>query len=167
MGDSLAVMRLGRLDQVGGPEAVFSAPASTFIAEFLGQAEFLPAVVQPDGLATEIGRLAQRVGRPHGAEVQIGFRADDLDFTVDRQGRDMLLARFFRGPVCLYRIRLASGRIVHSLQPHYRVHRAGERVRVYFDPRHVLPCFEDGQAVPAWADSAHPGRSPVAAQDSS
>ncbi|MFP3855205.1 MAG: ABC transporter ATP-binding protein, partial [Anaerolineales bacterium] len=36
MGDSLGVMRAGRLEQLGPPELVFKAPASTFIAQFLG-----------------------------------------------------------------------------------------------------------------------------------
>jgi iron(III) transport system ATP-binding protein len=154
MGDSLAVMRQGRLEQIGGPEAVFNAPASTFIAEFLGQAEFLPARVEADGLSTELGRLDQRVELPAGRGVHVGFRADDLEFAPDPAGTGMLLARFFRGPVCVFRIRLASGRIVHSMQPHHRDHRAGTRVRVWLDPGHPLPIFEDGRAVEVAAPAA-------------
>ncbi|HLE23605.1 MAG TPA: ABC transporter ATP-binding protein [Anaerolineales bacterium] len=162
MGDSLAIMRHGRLEQMGEAEAVFAAPASTFIAEFLGQTEFVPGVVEsPSVLSTEIGKLAQHVDRTLGATVQVGFRADDVDFAPDPAGEAMLLARFFQGAVAIYRIRLASGRIVHSLQPHHRLHRAGGRVRVWLDPRHVLPCFDDGRAVPAWLPTeTSPERAP-------
>jgi len=150
MGDQMAVMKAGRLVQIGQPEAVFRAPGSTFIAQFLGQAEFVPARVTQDGLETEIGGLAQSVDRPPGSELLVGFRADDLDFEADAQGKSLLLARFFQGAVCQYRIRLASGRIVHSMQPHYRQHAPGTPVRVWFDPQHPLPCFDNGQAVETW-----------------
>jgi len=148
MGDDMAIMRHGRLEQEGNPEAVFSSPASTFIAEFLGQAEFLPAIVVDGGLSTELGFLKQKVDLAEGEQVQVGFRSDDLDFASDADGGSMVLARYFRGPVSLYRIRLGSGRLVHSMQPHFRTHKPGTTVRVWFEPHHVLPLFQDGRAVP-------------------
>lgn len=147
MGDSLAVMRRGVLQQQGQPEAVFRRPASSFIAEFLGHAEFLPAKVGPDRLETEIGDLPQTVDLPQGEAVDVGFRADDLNFAPDRDGEAMILARFFQGAMNLYRLRLKSGRIVHSLQPHYRNFPSGAPVRVWFEPHHALPCFKGGQAI--------------------
>ncbi len=147
MGDSLAVMRRGELQQQGHPEAVFRSPASNFIAEFLGHAEFLPAKVSPEHLETEIGDLPQNVDLPEGQTVEVGFRADDLNFAPDRNGEAMILARFFQGAMNLYRIRLKSGRIVHSLQPHYRNFPSGAPVRVWFEPHHALPCFKDGRAI--------------------
>lgn len=147
MGDSLGVMRNGELQQQGQPEAVFRSPASNFIAEFLGHAEFLPATVAEDRLVTEIGDLPQKIDLPAGERVDIGFRADDLNFAPDQHGEAMILARFFQGAMNLYRIRLKSGRIVHSLQPHYRNFPSGAPVRVWFEPHHALPCFQDGQAI--------------------
>ncbi|HEX9797075.1 MAG TPA: ABC transporter ATP-binding protein [Anaerolineales bacterium] len=162
MGDRLAVMKGGSLVQLGQPEAVFQAPGSTFIAEFLGQAEFLPAAVGPDELQTEIGSLGQVVDLPLGSDVLVGFRADDLAFEPDPQGKAILLARFFQGAVCQYRIRLPSGRIVHSMQPHYRDYQPGTLVRVWFAPQHPLPCFADGQAVTTWLANAENERLPGA-----
>jgi iron(III) transport system ATP-binding protein len=42
-GDRVAVMQAGRLLQVGLPEGVFELPEDSFVAEFLGVADFLPA----------------------------------------------------------------------------------------------------------------------------
>lgn len=156
MGDSLAVMRDGELQQQGQPEAVFRSPASNFIAEFLGHAEFIPATVADARLETEIGNLPQKVDLPAGDTVEIGFRADDLNFAPDRNGEAMILARFFQGAMNLYRIRLKSGRIVHSLQPHYRNFPSGAPVRVWFEPHHALPCFKDGQAIESDLTPASP-----------
>ena len=41
MSDRLAIMRAGRIVQVGSPVAVYRSPASKFIADFLGDANFL------------------------------------------------------------------------------------------------------------------------------
>ena len=158
MGDDMAIMRHGRVEQEGNPEAVFSSPASTFIAEFLGQTEFLPATVVDGGLSTELGFLKQKLDLAEGEQVQVGFRSDDLEFATDPDGGSMVLARYFRGPVCLYRIRLGSGRLVHSMQPHFRTHKPGTAVRVWFEPHHVLPLFRDGQAVPTERTESDPQR---------
>lgn len=147
MGDSLAVMRSGVLQQHGKPEDVFRQPASDFIARFLGQAEFLPATVAPDHLETELGPLPQRVDVPPGQSLEVGFRADDITFDPAPDGKGMILARFFQGAMNLYRIRLDSGRIVHSLQPHYRNFESGTKVKVRFEAHHDLPLFQNGRAL--------------------
>ena len=41
MSDRLAIMRAGRIVQVGSPVAVYQSPASAFVADFLGDANFL------------------------------------------------------------------------------------------------------------------------------
>jgi iron(III) transport system ATP-binding protein len=149
MGDSLAVMRAGELVQVGDPESVFKTPASTFVAEFLGSAEFLPATIEAGALETEIGSLPQLVEGHEGQQVQVGFRPDDVAFAPDGKGGGMVLARFFQGAQCLYRLRLPSGRIVHSLKPHHSEYGPGTPVRIWLEPNHALPTFIEGAAIPA------------------
>jgi spermidine/putrescine transport system ATP-binding protein len=46
MSDRIAVMNLGRLEQVGSPEAIYQRPASVFVAGFIGTANLLPAKVE-------------------------------------------------------------------------------------------------------------------------
>jgi spermidine/putrescine transport system ATP-binding protein len=46
MSDRMAVMRGGRLEQVGTPEAIYDAPASAFVARFIGSANLIPVVVE-------------------------------------------------------------------------------------------------------------------------
>jgi iron(III) transport system ATP-binding protein len=149
MGDLVAIMRAGKVVQLGKPEEVFHAPATRFVAEFLGHTEFLPATSSPQGLVTELGTLPQRVALPAGTPLEVGFRADDLTFGADPRGESIILARVFQGPWNTYRIRLPSGRIVHSLQPHTERLQPGTRIRAWFAPNHPLPCFVDGRAVPS------------------
>ncbi|AHM03671.1 Putrescine transport ATP-binding protein PotA [Roseibacterium elongatum DSM 19469] len=53
MSDQIVVMSDGRVEQVGPPEAVYNAPASEFVANFLGASNILPAecTARADGTA--------------------------------------------------------------------------------------------------------------------
>ncbi len=58
MSDRLAIMRAGRIVQVGSPVAVYQSPASQFVADFLGDANFL---VPQSVVAVEAGHATVRV----------------------------------------------------------------------------------------------------------
>ncbi|MGD9998636.1 MAG: ABC transporter ATP-binding protein [Ilumatobacteraceae bacterium] len=49
MSDRLAVMRAGEIDQIGTPREVYDEPATTYVADFLGIANLVPAHVVRDG----------------------------------------------------------------------------------------------------------------------
>ena len=118
MGDQVAVMRAGRLEQVGPPEEVYHRPQTRFVAEFVGQTDFLAGRVEGDGVATVLGRLAQRLAVPAGTQVDIAVRADDIIFQPDDAGSATILARQFIGIAYVYHLRLANGQTLHSWQPH-------------------------------------------------
>src|SRR3990172_4290484 len=83
MGDHVAVLNAGRLEQVGTPEEIFHSPATRFAAEFMGHTDFLPGTVTSVGIETEIGVLAQSVDWPVGTPVEVAFRADDVALAPD------------------------------------------------------------------------------------
>jgi iron(III) transport system ATP-binding protein len=141
MGDRLAVMSCGRLEQVDTPEAVFQNPATRFVAEFMGQTDFLPGVVTGEGIRTEIGLLHQTAVLPAGSQVEVAFRADDVDFWPQPGAAASIEARRFQGMANLYRLRLPSGRRVHALKPHACVLPAGAPVEVQASPGHALAWF--------------------------
>ena len=58
MSDRLAVMNLGRVEQIGAPRAVYDEPANTYVADFLGLANLLPASADAGG----VNVLGARVG---------------------------------------------------------------------------------------------------------
>jgi ABC-type Fe3+/spermidine/putrescine transport system ATPase subunit len=45
MSDRVAVMRSGRIEQMGEPAELYEAPASRFVADFLGESNFIDGVV--------------------------------------------------------------------------------------------------------------------------
>ena len=63
LGDRVAVLHRGRLDQVGRPDELYGRPRSRFVAEFVGRASALPARLPGGGRAGESGRAARLVRR--------------------------------------------------------------------------------------------------------
>ena len=69
MSDRIVVMNSGRIEQVDTPEEIYLHPASVFVADFVGRANFVPAQAQEvgeDGMA-EIEALGQKI-RVHSSE---------------------------------------------------------------------------------------------------
>jgi iron(III) transport system ATP-binding protein len=148
MGDRLAVMNEGRLEQAGTPEEIFHAPQTRFVAEFMGNTDFLPGEVRAGGIQTEIGFIPQGVALPEGARVELAFRFDDVGFVPEAGAGALVLARHFKGAYNIYRLRLPSGRLLHAMRKHTEMIRSGATVRVYPDAGHPLACFYEGRAVP-------------------
>jgi spermidine/putrescine transport system ATP-binding protein len=72
MSDRIAVMSSGKILQVGGPRDIYDRPAERFVANFIGDTNFLPAKVVSagDGMA--------RVALPSGLEVDATLPAGFL-----------------------------------------------------------------------------------------
>ncbi len=147
MGDRLAVMNRGSIQQVDYPERIFSHPCNSFVAEFMGNANFLPGRVSADGIETEIGLIPQKVALPAGSKVQLAVRADDIGFDLNGTANGVILSRVFRGVINVYKVRLHSGQVLEAFQPHYRFFPEGQPVRIFADAGHELACFHQGIAI--------------------
>jgi multiple sugar transport system ATP-binding protein len=87
LGDRVAVMRTGVLQQVGSPMELYNKPANLFVAGFIGSPamNFMPATVQDGSLHLPIGEmrlpqeLQERVGRASGKQLIAGLRPEDFE----------------------------------------------------------------------------------------
>jgi iron(III) transport system ATP-binding protein len=143
MGDRLAVLQNGHLEQIGTPEEIFHEANTRFVAEFMGDSDFLKGKVTPAGIQTEIGLLDQFVDLPLSTQVEIAIRADDINFQIDGSGNSLIVERFFRGAYNLYRLRLDSGQTVHASTDHTQILPVGARVRAFISAGHPLSVFLD------------------------
>ncbi|MBP1466759.1 ABC transporter ATP-binding protein [Candidatus Chloroploca sp. M-50] len=141
MGDRIAVMHAGRLEQLARPQELFLAPATRFIAEFIGIAAFIPATVTPAGLATELGTVIQAIDAPVGTSVDMLVRPDDLELSADPQGNARILCCTFRGGDFLYDVALASQRTLRCVCNHVHEFAPDTRVQVTLAPGHPLAWF--------------------------
>ena len=82
--DRIAVMRDGRIEQVGPPEHVYAAPRTDFVADFIGISNLLDCrVVSRDGLVEWEGERF-RVDLPEGAgeRVIVSLRPEKLSIAA-------------------------------------------------------------------------------------
>jgi iron(III) transport system ATP-binding protein len=136
--DEVGVLNQGRLEQLGSPQTIYHQPATPFVAEFVGAADFLPGLVTPQGIVTEIGVFSNVEGRAPGAKVRVMIRPDDVSFVPDPAGEAVLVQRYFRGSETLYCLGLPSGHRVHSSQPSSAAFAPGLRIRPEAHVIHVV-----------------------------
>jgi len=87
LGDRVAVMRSGVLQQVGSPMELYNYPVNLFVAGFIGSPamNFMPAIVQGDTVKLPIGdvrlpqELRERVGRGDGKTLIAGIRPENFE----------------------------------------------------------------------------------------
>lgn len=141
MGDRLAVLQNGQLEQIGTPEEIFHESTTRFVAEFMGDSDFLKGKVTQTGIQTEIGLIEHLVDLPVSTLVEIALRADDVGFQKDGSGNSVIVERFFRGAFNLYRLRLDSGQTLHSFTDHTQILPVGTRVQAFISAEHPLTIF--------------------------
>lgn len=85
MADRIAVMRDGRLEQVGAPADIYTQPASEFVAEFMGEVNRIDGVVHDGSVATPFGRLPTP-DHADGTAVHVLIRPEALKIAGADQG---------------------------------------------------------------------------------
>jgi iron(III) transport system ATP-binding protein len=128
LADRLAVMREGRIVQVGPPEDVYVRPASRWAAQFVGEVNVLAGVAHGGVVETELGTFDLRA--PASGTVHVAVRPEQLELRADHDGNAEVVAREFRGHDVLYRLRHEGGRVVLVQLPSLELHEVGARVFV-------------------------------------
>ena len=94
MADRIVVMNQGAIEQVGTPLEIYRAPASAFVADFVGTMNFLPAVAARPG-TVRVGaiELAAAVAVAAEAPVTLAIRPEDVRLRASPGGDHSLAAR--------------------------------------------------------------------------
>jgi ABC-type Fe3+/spermidine/putrescine transport system ATPase subunit len=159
LSDRIAVMHHGRIEQVGTPHEVFNAPATRFVAGFIGESNFLPgqrtgepradgmvAFAAPGGTVTV---PATRV-RTDEASVVLAFRPHQVRLRRAGEDGDLrgeVVDAIYTGATVRYVVRLAPACDLTCLAltgDDLQAPRIGERVALQVPPSAVL-AFRDGQ----------------------
>ena len=132
LADRLAVMRDGRLVQVGPPEEVYARPADRWAAQFVGEVNLLAGVRRAEGVETDIGIFDLPRGEPSGGprRVHVAVRPEQLELRAHDFGNAEVTQREFRGHDVLYRLRHEMGRTVLVQLPSVELYEVGQRVLV-------------------------------------
>ncbi|MFD3443571.1 ABC transporter ATP-binding protein [Microbacteriaceae bacterium 4G12] len=137
--DRVAVMRDGRIEQVGTPESLYSAPETGFVAQFVGVSNRVPGDVA-GGRARIPGAELPVVGTPADGPVWVLVRPENIAL-ADAGVPGVVEAVMFLGPVCRSTVRLADGTVVEVQHRVEERRPAGTPVHLRFaaDAVAVLP----------------------------
>ena len=127
-GDSVAVMFDGRIIQIDSPEELYRRPATRRIAEWLGEANFIPGAAEGVRVSCELGNLD--LVSPVTGDVDVMLRPEWITLQTDPSADAVVQERVFYGHDQMVRVKLRSGveLRVRVWSPDRFVR--GERVRV-------------------------------------
>ena len=138
MADYVAVLNNGKLEQFTTPETTYHLPVSRFVAEFVGQADFIPGTVRDSVVVTQLGTFPVTQNYEGGSEVVVMIRPDDVHIRENKDGDGTVISRQFRGSEIIYGIRLGSGDIVHSSEASTRFFALDSKVELEVMATHTV-----------------------------
>jgi spermidine/putrescine transport system ATP-binding protein len=154
MSDTIAVMRDGRIEQVGTPAELYDRPRTAFVAGFIGAQNFIPGTVAagalrltaPNGLIVETSQPT--AGIAAGAQGLAAIRPEHVQLSAheprgdSNKVRGNVVAVVMLGDTVEHVLRLTDGTELFSRQPRSTpdlppegaqvwLHWAGERARLF------------------------------------
>jgi putative spermidine/putrescine transport system ATP-binding protein len=139
--DRVAVLHDGRIDQVGTPVEMYGAPATPFVAEFIGTMNRLASTVVADGVVEYAGQrlhVDAARGLPNGERVLVLVRPETVSISPATDGQSPegsfageVVSQIFLGSVTRLRMAGSSGEgeLTADLPTtHAQAHAIGDRV---------------------------------------
>ncbi|MEY2410062.1 MAG: hypothetical protein QOF48_2732 [Verrucomicrobiota bacterium] len=144
----MAVLRDGIIEQVGDPRSVYRAPSNRFVADFIGETNWLPGVVtsRANGLLelqTDAGSLRASVSNAlsAGDRVQVGFRPEAVhigDSDVNQLTTNIAHVSYL-GEIEQYGLEFAPGRVIKAFEQNpLEIRKVGAPLTVHVRPQDVL-----------------------------
>ncbi|NES22118.1 MAG: ABC transporter ATP-binding protein [Symploca sp. SIO3E6] len=136
--DQVGVMCSGHLEQLGTPEEIYSQPASRFVAEFVTQANFIPARRQGQFWETEVGSFEVLWSNSHTQSpievipdaAELMLREENVILNPDDQAPIVIKDRHFLGREYRYCMQTPSGKKLHARTTLSTQLPVGKRVRL-------------------------------------
>ena len=149
MSDRIAVMNKGNVLQIGKPEEIYERPASKYVADFIGETNFIDGVVKgQNGSKVEVdldgtGVVCAESSRSftNGQQVTVALRPEKLRLNTELKEGNALKGRveevIYIGTDTHYGVRFAGGQKVrvreqNILHGHHEIIQIGDEATVSF-----------------------------------
>jgi len=143
LGDQICVMKDGAIQQIGSPEDVYSRPPNQFVAEFVGEMNFIKGkVTGPGQIDSALGVRSYDLPPDCrvGSAVTLAIRPHHLGLSDD-SGQDSqapegtVVGKAYLGDAALFELEL-SGVTLHVRLPGDSPFAVGQRARVVLPANH-------------------------------
>jgi iron(III) transport system ATP-binding protein len=120
LGDQICVMNEGKILQMGPPEEVYSSPPNLFVAEFVGEMNFIKGVVSGENtINSPLGERTYELNKlyPAGEDVTLAIRPQHLKLNplsekVSTHPKGIISTKTYLGDSVLFEIKLAETTII-------------------------------------------------------
>jgi iron(III) transport system ATP-binding protein len=148
MADRIAVMHEGVVEQVSDPRTIYRQPANRFVAEFIGETNWLAGEV--DGAEGNVVRVSTQVGAfealcagawHRGQNVWLGFRPESIQIGPNAANSLVTTIRevYYLGEIEQYTLELAPGILIKALEQNPdRIRSIGAHLTVHLRPVDLL-----------------------------
>ncbi|MDK4718157.1 MULTISPECIES: ABC transporter ATP-binding protein [Rhizobium] len=148
LSDKVAILDKGKIVQIGEPATVYERPRTRFAAEFLGDSNFLPGIVENGGVRLEDGGMVEVAGTlpSAGKKVTLAVRPEKMSPSGD--GKNQISAQIktviYAGPVLSYHLVTNQGRELKLFSQNRdgNLLREGENVTLSWAPEHTVALVE-------------------------
>lgn len=155
MSDRVILLNLGRIEQMGPPDALYDRPASRFVAEFIGEANLIEgrvSAIHGDQVRLElaggvaVSAVASGSGLNAGDRALALLRPERIDLSIAQPAGDAvegrITKRVFSGESLSFDVETTSGmrlQVSKPSLPHYRNVVEGQKVWAALDGCRALP----------------------------
>ncbi len=145
LSDDIVIMNRGKIVQSGPPEEIYNNPNSAFVADFIGNANFMDAVVEEvhgDSLTVSLQNNSMVVEKPdeefkEGEEVSLVIKPEAINISTNPTGFiGKLDVSSFLGSISEYKIEFENSflTVVQSnIEGKYKHYKMGEEVYLDFN----------------------------------
>ena len=141
--DKMAILKDGQVHQVGTPNEIYRSPNSKFVAEFIGETNFVDASSSGNGLETPLGLLACSASIPKDTSVcSIRPEAIEVHTTpaTTNSFSGTCVETIYLGEVAQHQVKLNNNLIlrVTEVNPSH-LGKLGDTMHLSVNPKDVVP----------------------------
>jgi ABC-type Fe3+/spermidine/putrescine transport system ATPase subunit len=125
MSDRIAVMNLGRIEQLGTAKEIYDAPRTGFVARFVGDTNYFPAEIAGQGrlrLPSLGVTRASAIAPPAGASrIALSLRPEDVTLSVPANGAGLagtIVSQTYLGAAMRYQVEVGAQTIIANVRCH-------------------------------------------------
>ena len=135
----MIVMNAGRIEQIGTPEEVYSRPATTFVAGFIGSPPMNLLPGQADGSRLQVGSVALPLPQaaPRSGQLMLGVRPEHIELSPNGPWPITVEMTEMLGAERLVYGRLGTELFTVRMEATRSPPRAGDAVRVNVPAQHM------------------------------
>jgi iron(III) transport system ATP-binding protein len=148
MADRIALMRDGSIEQVGDPRSIYRSPSNKFVADFIGETNWLEGEVvekNADGLVVKtyvgIFQTAETSDMPIGTAVWLGFRPEGVEMkkTTFNCIETVVEQVMYLGEIEQYNLRLKGDLGIKAFEQNpLEIRRVGDVLSVHIRPHNFI-----------------------------